>query len=198
MFQRFLEVSRITAAETLLDVGVTADRSYSHSNYVEMWYPYKQRITAAGLDDARFLETLYPGVRFVSADGRALPFPDRSFDHVHSSAVLEHVGSRERQAEFLGELWRVTRCSLFITTPNRHFPVEFHTVLPLIHWLPPRLFRAILRRIGRGFFAEEKNLNLVTGSALLDLARRADITNAHITSVRLLGWPSNLLLHARR
>ena len=24
----------------------------------------------------------------------------------------------------------------FITTPNRWFPVELHTCLPLVHWLP--------------------------------------------------------------
>lgn len=32
-----------------------------------------------------------PGVRFVRGDGRALSFPDASFDHAYSISVLEHI-----------------------------------------------------------------------------------------------------------
>jgi hypothetical protein len=198
MFQAFLAASAANPDDTVLDVGATSDRNYDHSNYLEAWYSHRHRITAVGIDDAGFLEQLYPGLRFVLADGRALPFPDSAFDHVHSSAVLEHVGSRAQQAQFLRELWRVTRRSLFVTTPNRWFPVEFHTVLPLVHWLPPAGFRAVLRAIGRGFFAEESNLNLLTRGDLWRAALAAGITGAEIRSVRLLGWPSNLLLIARK
>jgi hypothetical protein len=151
-----------------------------------------------GIDDATFLEQMYPGLRFVRADGRALPFENCAFDHVHSSAVLEHVGSRGEQAQFLRELWRVTRQSLFVTTPNRGFPVEFHTVLPLVHWLPPATFRALLRRTGRGFFADERNLNLMTRGDLWRTAEAAGISGAEVSAVQLLGWPSNLLLIARK
>jgi hypothetical protein len=35
-------------------------------------------------------------MKFRRADGRDLPFPDRSFDFAHSSAVIEHVGWRAR------------------------------------------------------------------------------------------------------
>jgi hypothetical protein len=38
MFAHFMEKSRLQPAETLLDVGVTSDRSYKSSNYVEAWY----------------------------------------------------------------------------------------------------------------------------------------------------------------
>jgi len=198
MFDAFLAAAAIVPDETILDVGVTSDQTYSHSNYLEAWYPHKGRITAAGIDDATFLEHLYPGLRYVEADGRDLPFPDRAFDHVHSSAVLEHVGSRGNQVKFLSELWRVTRRSLFVTTPNRGFPIEFHTVLPLVHWLPAAAFRAFLRQTGREFFAEEANLNLMAAADLRRAAKAAGIADAAIRSVRLLGWPSNLLLVARK
>lgn len=198
MFAAFLAAATPDEADSVLDVGVTSDRSYAHSNYLEAWYPHKHRVTAAGIDDARFLETAYPGMRFVAADGRALPFADRSFDHVHSSAVLEHVGSRANQAQFLRELWRVTGKTLFVTTPDRGFPVEMHTVLPLVHWLPAPLFRGLLRRIGHGFFAEEANLNLMRRADLAQAAAVAGIAGARIGSVLLSGWPSNLLLMARR
>ena len=136
MFERFLSELGVLADESILDVGVTSDQTYEASNYLEAWYPHKSALTAAGLDDASFLCRQYPGLRFVRANGLSLPFRDHSFDIVHSSAVIEHVGSFARQRAFLEECCRVARRAVFITTPNRWFPVEFHTVLPLVHWLP--------------------------------------------------------------
>jgi hypothetical protein len=49
MHDRFLIMSGISPEETLLDVGATSDRSDAASNYLEAWYPYKDRITAVGL-----------------------------------------------------------------------------------------------------------------------------------------------------
>ena len=63
-------------------------------------------------------------------------FAENQFDIAHASAVIEHVGSRKCQVEFLRELWRVARQGIFVTTPNRWFPVEFHTTLPLVYSLP--------------------------------------------------------------
>ena len=57
---------------------------------------------------------------------------------MHSNAVIEHVGARERQEAFVREALRVGR-RVFVTTPNRWFPVEVHTRLPLVHWLPEQL-----------------------------------------------------------
>src|SRR5215472_7813607 len=97
MFRAFIALG-ITADDTILDIGVTSDRSYDHSNYLEAWYPRKDRITAVGVDrDAAFLVTRYPGMRFVAGDGRQLPFAEQAFDYVHASAVLEHVGSAAQQ-----------------------------------------------------------------------------------------------------
>jgi len=62
------------------------------------------------------------GVRFQVADGRALPFPDRSFDHAYSLSVLEHIPELgDEQA--LGELARVVRPggSVLVTLPYSPF-----------------------------------------------------------------------------
>lgn len=198
MYERFVTEIGIAPGATVVDIGVTSDQTYEHSNYLVSWLPGKDRITAVGIDDASFLETVYPGVRFFKADGRNLPFDNLSFDYAHSSAVIEHVGSREQQAQLLREMWRVSRKGIFVTTPNRWFPLEFHTVLPFVHWLPPAAFRWTLSRLGREFFADERNLNLMTARQLANAAREAGIDRFRIDSVSLFGLPTNLILSAKR
>jgi Methyltransferase domain len=198
MFARFIAMAHVRANDTILDLGVTADRSYASSNYLEAWCENKERIVAAGLDDASFLERDYPGLKFVYADGLELPFADRSVDVVHSSAVLEHVGSRRNQTTYVRECARVARRAIFLTTPNRWFPIEFHTVLPLVHWLPKPAFRSLMRRTGRAFFADEANLNLLSRTELHRIAQAVDGFRMEVSSVALLGWPSNLLLIGQR
>lgn len=196
MYARFISEG-IGADDTIVDVGVTSDQLLG-SNYLEAWYPHKDRITACGIEDASFLEERHPGVRFVLADGKNLPFADGSFDWVHSSAVLEHVGSAAEQAKFVAELFRVCRKGVFLTTPNRWFPVEFHTVLPLLHWLPKDHFRRILRRLGHDDLAEERHLNLLDKRDLEAICLELGLTNRSVESVSLCFWPSNLLLIARK
>ena len=137
-------------------------------------------------------------MKFVHANGLDLPFEERSFDVVHASAVLEHVGSRDNQARLIRECVRVARRAIFLTTPNRWFPMEVHTVLPLLHWLPAPVFRAALRRTRFGFFAAEENLNLLSHSDLESLAQTVEGFEFHISAVTLAGWKSNLLLIGHR
>ena len=73
----------------------------------------------------------------VQADGRKPPFGDGTFELGFSNAVVEHVaGGREGQRRFVHELCRVAR-RVFVTTPNRCFPLEVHSLVPFAHWLPP-------------------------------------------------------------
>jgi SAM-dependent methyltransferase len=198
MYARFLAETSVDPADTILDVGVTADRSYAPSNYLEQWYPCKSAITAVGIDDAAFLETLYPGLRFVHANGLHLPFKRRAFGVIHSSAVLEHVGAFEQQIAFVKECCRVADKAVFLTTPNRWFPIELHTALPVVHWLPKPMFRGLMRRAGQEFFAQEANLNLLTARELRAIATQIEYFSFKVAFVSLAGWPSNLLLIGRR
>jgi len=198
MFVRFLETMTPGQADTIADIGVTSDREHIHSNYLEAWYPHKPKITAVGMEDAAFLEKAYPGLTFIRGSGLGLPFSDKSFDFVHSSAVIEHVGSFANQTRLLSELWRIARRGIFVTTPNRWFPVELHTVLPFLHYLPAARHRQILKKLGFEFFADERNLNLMSRTSLTTAARDAGFKNFTVQSARLLGLTSNLLLVVRK
>lgn len=69
------------------------------------------------------------------ADGRRLPYENKSFDLVFSNSVIEHVGDSADMARFASECDRVGR-GLYIQTPNRWFPLEAHFGAAFIHWLP--------------------------------------------------------------
>jgi SAM-dependent methyltransferase len=154
----FLEELRPTADTTVLDVG--ADElgfgegdGCATMNFFEELYPWPERITALGLHDGAGFRATYPHIPYVQGDACALPFEDGAFDIVFSNAVIEHVGGRDRQRQLVSEAIRVGR-RLFITTPNRRFPVEVHTRLPLVHWLPDALSHRAYDLTGREIGAE--------------------------------------------
>lgn len=199
MFEAFMTEFMPDRRETILDIGVTSDKSYTSSNYFEAFYPYKDRITAAGLDEGAItLQSAYPGLKFVCANALALPFDDGSFDLIHSSAVLEHVGSIKNQGKMISECLRVCRRGVYLTTPNRWFPIEVHTGIPLVHWLPKTWGRSVFRSVGYEFFAREENLNLMTAADLCEILSEYSNYKYHIAHMRLLGWSSNLVVAIRR
>ena len=198
MFDAFMEEFAPARDDKVLDLGVTSDRSYRSSNYFEALYPYKENITAAGIDDASFLEAQYPGLKFTCASALALPFSDASFDLVHSSAVLEHVGSLEHQSRMVSECLRVGRRGVCLTTPNRWFPIEFHTVLPLVHWLPKKTSRKLLRKLRYEFFAQEENLNLMSKRELHTIMRNHRTCTYRFAPMRLAGWTTNLVIMIKK
>jgi SAM-dependent methyltransferase len=134
----FLELFHPGPETTVVDVGVT-DAAFgegSADNFFEALYPWPERITAVGHTGLDRFAAAFPRVTTVQADGRELPFADLEFDLAFSNAVVEHVaGGRDEQRRFLAELCRVAR-RVFVTTPNRWFPVDPHSLLPFVHWLP--------------------------------------------------------------
>ena len=154
----FLEELRPTADTTVLDVGADelgfgAGDGCATMNFFEELYPWPERITALGLHDGAGFRARYPRIPYVQGDACALPFEDGAFDIVFSNAVIEHVGGRDRQRQFVSEAIRVGR-RVFITTPNRRFPIEVHTRLPLVHWLPDAVSHRVYDVTGREIGAE--------------------------------------------
>ena len=190
MYDSFIEALAPSATMTIVDIGVTPDQSTEDSNFLEKWYPHPAQITATSIEDASYLESTYPGLRFVHTSGDRLPFADRQFDIVFSSAVIEHVGDRENERHFSEELLRVSK-RFFITTPDRRFPVELHTFLPLVHWLPQEQHQRALRWLGMTTWAKTENLNLLDERDFRDLFPAA--VSPKFSGPRVLGMRSNLI-----
>jgi SAM-dependent methyltransferase len=184
----FLEELRPTPETTVLDVG--ADElgfgegdGCTTLNFFEELYPWPERITALGLHDGVGFGARYPEIRYVQGDACDLPFADGEFDVVFSNAVIEHVGGRERQQRFVSEAVRVGH-RVFVTTPNRRFPVEVHTRLPLVHWLPRRAAHRVYDVVGKGF---AKELELLSADDLESLfPSNVRIVNLGLTLVAIV------------
>lgn len=185
-YERFVDLMRPGHESTILDVGVM-DSAWRSSNFLEASYPWRERITAVALQPADHFERQFPQVRLVIADGRALPFENGQFDIGFSNAVVEHVGSRADQRRFISELVRTCR-RVFIATPNAGFPVDPHTLLPFVHWLPRRLRHPLLHATRNGRWASEVALNPLTEGALIGLFPTG--TNPRVIRQRLLGMTS--------
>ena len=195
MFAIFMANMKPDAKHTVLDIGVTSDETYQESNYFERLYPYKDKIICVGTENGRYLEAKYPGLRFIPIrPHERLPFNDKEFDIAFSNAVIEHVGNRENQRTFILEMLRVSR-AFFLTTPNRWFPVEFHTAWPFIHFLPKKVYRRILAALGEAYWSKEENLNLLSRKELKALF--PEEVNVIIESVRLFGLSTNLVAYGK-
>lgn len=181
----FLELFRPSATDTLLDVGPTDAERHPSSNILEKTYPYPHNITALGMSAYENFSRLYPSVKVVQYDGGAFPFADNAFDICWCSAVLEHVGDEDRQIRFLQEIRRVSRRA-YVTTPNRYFPLELHTRLLFLHYLPKPAFDRILRAMGRGW-ASGDYMHLLSRGDLRRRLMKSGISNARIWGNRWCG-----------
>ncbi len=180
--------------DRILDIG-TSDDTGIESNMLEQLYPCRNNLTCASLTDGKLILAAYPGVRHVRiAVGEPLPFDDNEFDVVYSNAVLEHVGSRTQQGGFIAEMCRVAP-RRFLTVPNRRFPVEVHTCLPLVHYLPQPLFRRLLRHTRYDFWSHEEHLNYVSVSDLRAMWPVDCHPQIAYTGIGFGSWKSNLAIY---
>ena len=163
-FRRFMEAMSPKPSDLVLDVGVT-NSEWRSSNFFEANYPWPSQITAVAREPIASFQSRFPAVRFVIADGRRLPFEDKAFDIGFSNAVVEHVGAADDQRQFIHELVRTCK-RVFIATPNAGFPVDPHTLLPFVHWLPRRLRHPILIATGNARWATEAALRPLSATEL--------------------------------
>ncbi len=203
--KNFLETNRIAfymifkkhigikKQNNVLDIG-SVDSKEKHNNVFLYQYPYKHKITCLSDQKLKSLIKIFPKTRLIRGDAKKIKFINNSFDIVHSNATIEHVGNTKNQIKFLSECYRVAKNRVFIVTPNRFFPIELHTYIPLLHFLPKTFYRLILKIFGNTFFSKVENLNLLSEKDLRNLCKLVKINNYKIVRHKLFGFTSNLIL----
>lgn len=97
---------------------------------------------------------------FTWYEGMTLPFEDKTFDAAFSVSVIEHV---EHPARYFSEILRVLKSGgvLYLAFPNKLDPIETHTGLLGLSYLPLPLARAYARLM-RHNPVEDNNLHFYT------------------------------------
>ena len=177
----------------VLDIG-TVNLEHKHENVFVNNYDFKSKLTCLSNQELTIIKKKFPEINTIFGDARNMNIKDDSFDVVHSNATLEHVGDFNNQIRFVKECIRVSKKFVFIQTPNKNYPLEFHTKIPFIHYLPCKIYKKILRAIGLDFFADVNNLNLLTKRKIIGIMKILNVRKFEIIEHRFLGLVSNLIL----
>jgi len=113
-------------------------------------------------------------------------------DLVVSNATIEHVGNYNNQKTMVSNMIKLSKRMVIISTPYRYHPLEFHTKIPFIHWLPKKIHRKILKNFNLTFYSKEENLNLLSKSDLSSFIKNEEITS-EFRYVKFLFLRSNLI-----
>lgn len=197
IFNIFLENIKFNKNSKILDVG-TAPILETHENIIFHRYKWRKKITGFSNQNCNILKKKFKLNRFIKGNAKNMMLKDNSFDISFCSATIEHVGNYKSQKKLISELYRVSRKFVFLTTPNRSFPVDFHTKLPLLHLLPKKIHRKILKFFKLNYFASEKNLNLLFSKDIIRICRDLKIIDYKIVYNKFIFLRSNIILIIRK
>lgn len=186
-YTQLITLASLEPGEKVLDVGI-ADHEYSpFDNYFEKKYPHPEDITALSIEPLKEFPGKYPNIKVVIYNGGVFPFQQKDFSLVVSNAVIEHVGDGQKQIQFINEMNRVGK-RFYFTTPAREFPLEVHTNLPLVHWLPKKTSDSIYSGVGKSW-ATGNYMHLLTRNCLEDLLKKSDVKQYRIYTNYLGPFP---------
>ncbi|HVD86864.1 MAG TPA: class I SAM-dependent methyltransferase [Solirubrobacterales bacterium] len=120
-------------AQKALDIG--CQNGWTTDRYAKL-----TGLEWVGIDPALKEEQRSPdGIALHPGFSNKLDFPDDSFDVVMLANVYEHILPEDRVASF-HEMRRVLRPEGIVVgqIPNPYFPIESHSRLPFMGWLPIR------------------------------------------------------------
>lgn len=181
----------------ILDVGATSDINQSSNIIVKSLKNFKiyKSISDQKITLNFFSKTLQKSIieKFSSSEIDMF----RS-DVVISNATIEHVGSRTHQLKMIKNMIKLTKKYFIIITPNRNHPIEFHSQIPFIHWLPKEIHRKILNLIGLKFLSKEKNLNLLNTTDLINMMKQSKIVEYEIKYINFCLFKSNIILIGKK
>lgn len=162
----FWRIFTITPHMRVLDVG--SENGSAIAQVLNDTPIRPENVFIADIDESAVTEgqARYGFTPVVIPESGKLPFPDRFFDLVYCSSVIEHVtvpksqvwsvrsscefrrSAAIRQAAFAAEVRRVGK-AYFVQTPNKWFPIESHTWLPLVGFAPRSVLIPLLQTTNR-------------------------------------------------
>ena len=113
-------------------------------------------------------------------------------DLVVSNATIEHVGNYKNQKAMVRNMIKLSKKMVIISSPYRYHPLEFHTKIPFIHWLPKKIHRNILKNFNLSFYSKEENLNLLSESDFSSFIKNEKI-KSEFRYIKYLFLKSNLI-----
>lgn len=143
----------------ILDFGVSSSKNSDSNPFVKYFIKKKYKsLYGCGLDNISDVKNNLKDLKYKKIKpNKKLPYKDNYFSISISHAVFEHLGSFKKKQFYLSELLRISK-KVFITVPNRYFPVEHHSNIPLLGYLPSKLIYKILVFFNYNLFNSEKTL----------------------------------------
>jgi SAM-dependent methyltransferase len=186
----FLEYLNPSKEDKILDLGS------EEGSLIASIIPFRENIYLADIDKEllQIGEKKYGFHTILLDESGTVPYSDEYFDIVFCSSVIEHVtvtkkeailiqsGKKFREAawirqkEFAQEIRRIGR-RYFVQTPNKYFPIESHTWLPVFFVWIPRYFQVRLIKFLNTWWPKktEPDWNLLTPKEMRALFPDAEI-----------------------
>ncbi len=194
MIKKILSNLDIENINSVLDIGTTEDEAHESSNFIIFnlgnFKSYKS------ISDQMIKSSFFDKIlnKSIIEDFTNSEINQYKSDLIISNATIEHVGSFENQTKMIENIIKLSNKYFILITPNRCHPFEFHTKLPIIHWLPKYIHRFLLSRLGFKFLSKEKNLNLLTKGNIKQMLQILNFKNYKIFSIKFLFFNSNIIL----
>ncbi len=178
----------------ILDIGTTEDTDSIASNYIvknlKNFKLYKS-ISDQKIDSSFFIKKLQ---KSITDDFSIDELNEYKSDVVISNATIEHVGNLENQMKMCQNIINLTKKYFIIITPYRYHPIDFHTKLPFLHWLPKNIHRFFLSILGFKYLSKEENLNLLSQRDFKLIMNRLDHKDFIFKDIKFIFFKSNLIL----
>ena len=183
--------------DSILDIGTTRDEDNESSNILIR--SIEKKSVFKSISDQLITSSFFNKKlrKSITEDFSKEEIFEFSSDLVISNATIEHVGNAVNQEKMLKNIISLTKKFFVIITPNRYHPLELHTLIPLIHWLPKKYHRILLKFFGLNFYSDEKNLNLLSENDIKKMIEKEKITYS-FKYVRFLFFKSNLILFGEK
>ena len=202
----FRRTFRLSAETRILDLG--SESGVAIRNVLLGSAVRPDNVYIADIDESAVMEgaKTFGFQPVVIREGQPLPFADGIFDIVYCSSVIEHATvpkadvwqikstkefrsrSMIAQRALAREICRVGR-GYFVQTPSRLFPIESHSWLPFLGWLPRSMLIPALETCNRYWIKSTRpDFNLLDRKDMSDL-----FPDATILTERLLGFEKSII-----